>query len=113
VSGSDGVMFTPAAGTVDAALLGAGRTFSGQGSLATVRFEAIASGAPDLGVASITARDPQNQAVTVSIAQSPLSVPMVVTETELRPVAPNPARGRATLSYAVAARGPVDLSIFS
>ena len=112
VTSQGGVMFSPGPGRADAAVLGEGSSFTGQGTLVTVRFRAIASGAPHIGIAGVEGRNSLNQSVTVNIS-NPLSVEAVVTATDLMPVIPNPARGRAALQYSIATRGPVDLSVFS
>jgi len=112
VSGG-GIMLQPSAGTVDAAMLGGGNTFAGTGSIAIVHFQAIASGDPALGIQTVTARDPQNAPVAVSVASSPLAVPGSIHVTELQPVMPNPARNRATVAYSLAKAGPVDVAIYS
>ena len=115
VSERGGVVFSAVPGSVDAALLGkAEQGMVGQGVLATVRFRSIAKGAPAIGVATVIGRDNLNQAVKVSIGTSAAPVlPGRATLTQLQPVRPNPAPGRATIGYSLVKQGNVDLAIFS
>ena len=107
----DGVALSPAAGTVDMALLGVnGRGMSGL--MATVRFRSIAAGDPGIGVEHVIGRDGKNNAVAVKVG-APIASANVATSTELQSVAPNPARINSVISFSLAVQGRVDLSIFS
>jgi flagellar hook assembly protein FlgD len=82
------------------------------GTLASMRFEAIANGAPGIAVAQALGRDGANQNVSIA-AQSGLAAGRVVSATELFPVIPNPVRGEAMVQYSLAQEGPVSLAIYS
>src|SRR4029077_17022944 len=57
-----GIVLSPRAGTVDAALLGARADgLEGDGALATVTFRALRSGEPALGFGRVLARDAANR----------------------------------------------------
>ncbi len=107
-----GVMFSPAAGAADAALLGPGQGMTGTGVVATVHFHATATGDPGVDVDHLQGRDGSNQAVTIAIG-TPLAVGSIVRATDLQPVIPNPSQGHATVAYSLAKDGPVDLSVYS
>jgi flagellar hook assembly protein FlgD len=77
-----------------------------------VRFRAIGSGDPRLGIDHVTGRDGANRAVAVAIGK-PASVESAVTVTELLPAMPNPMTLGTSLQYALATRGAIDLSIYS
>src|SRR5262249_15180712 len=82
VASQGGVMFSPAAGQVDAALLGAGQGMVGEGTVAVVRFRAVTSGVPNVEVGGVIGRDGANQAVAVKVS-APLAVIPVATTTRL------------------------------
>jgi hypothetical protein len=108
-----GLALTPAPGTVDAVVIGGrGAGLTGEGALASVEFEALASGAPAIVLAGVDARDASNHPIEVRLAAAPPAAPMVH-ETRLGSAAPNPFRDRTRLAFALAARGPVDLAIHS
>jgi FlgD Ig-like domain len=112
VSSAGGVVFSPGPGRADAALLGAGAGMTGEGAVASVRFRAVAAGAPNVSIARATGRSSSNKDVAVTL-KNPVAVASLVSVTELFPVIPNPTRGSAMVQYALAKRGPVDLSVFS
>ena len=112
VTSQGGVVMSPGPGRADAALLGAASGLTGQGTVATIRFHAIASGAPRVLIAQADGRDAQNQSTPVQVS-NPLAVDSRVTATDLMPVISNPAHGHAALQYSMVARGAVDLSIYS
>lgn len=104
----NGVVLSAGPGNVDAALLGVrDMGVAGDGVLATVRFEALRSGAPAIGVARVTARDAANRPVAFGTATG------LPHETALMPVAPNPFRNAASLSFALPREAAVDLAVFS
>jgi hypothetical protein len=108
-----GTVLSPGAGRADAALLGPPAGITGMGTVATVRFHAIAAGDPQVTIDQVTGRDNANQDVAVQVMSGPLAASDPVRQTELQPVIPNPAPGHATLAYALAVAGPVDLAIYS
>ncbi|MEQ1833112.1 MAG: FlgD immunoglobulin-like domain containing protein, partial [Candidatus Eisenbacteria bacterium] len=108
-----GVAFSAAPGRIDAALLGVREQgFSGEGEVATVTFRALRTGAPLLRVAHAEARDAANR---------PLSAELLgLDHLDARPAqtllfapSPNPARGPALVSFALAQGGRADLAIYS
>ncbi len=103
----NGVVFSSGAGNVDAALLGANRGLAGEGVLATVTFRALASGAPNVTLAKVDARDATNQ--PVELAGVKPAGP--VTTSFARPM-PNPFHGTTVLSYALAKGGAVELAVY-
>ncbi len=112
ISAPRGVVLSPSAGTVDAALLGAGSRIAGHGLLATVRFRAIAAGTPAIGVERVIGRDGENSSVAVMTGTLAVTA-NVATKTELQPVVPNPSRGSSVLTFSLVAAAHVDLSIYS
>jgi hypothetical protein len=112
ITAQNGVVLSPGAGCADAALLGAGRGITGQGTVAVIHFRAVGDGAPGVQITHALGRNASNQDVAISI-QAPVSIDAVVAATDLMPVIPNPVRDRATLNYSIARRGNVDLSIYS
>jgi hypothetical protein len=109
ITSQNGVVFSAQPGNVDAAVLGTNRTIAGEGVVATVTFQALASGKPGVALAKVEARDVANRHVTLT-AGAPVAQP---TETVLMPVAPNPVRGNATLAFSLARAGKVELAIYS
>ncbi len=108
IVGQDGVVLSSAPGSVDAAVLGSGKTIGGEGEVAVVTFRALRSGAPQVALASLEARDAANRSVTAAGVRPELPV-----ATSLAPAAPNPFAGRTVLAYALAQDGPVELAIYS
>jgi hypothetical protein len=111
----DGVAFTPEAGVVDAALLGLrDRAIAGEGELVRVRFRVIGSGDPAIRIESVEARDGENQPVELD-ARAGGSGPQagVPRATALLPNIPNPFNPTTRLAFTLAARGPVELSIYT
>ncbi len=108
LQGQNGVVMSAAPGNVDAALLGVrNQGLAGEGVIARVSFVALASGAPKIAVARVDARDAANHPVAFGAAVA--AAPRL---TELQPVAPNPFRMNAALSFALARPQAVDLSIY-
>jgi hypothetical protein len=108
-----GVMFSPQPGTVDAACAGLGSPYAGTGTIAGVRFHAIASGAPGIAIASVIGRGTHNEPLAVDISNDILGVPSLPAATELHAARPNPSRDRTAIEYALAERGDVDLAVYS
>jgi hypothetical protein len=97
---------------VDAALLGARETgMIGDVEVATVTFQAIASGSSGIGLAGVTARDASNQPVATSIhvADVESAAPLA---TALAKPWPNPSRGAIALGFALARAGRAELAIY-
>jgi hypothetical protein len=112
VSNANGVVFSPAPGTVDAALLGVrDQGLAGEGDIATVRFKVLAAIDPEIAIGSVTARDAQNQ--PVSLGASSGTQDALPKATLLMAPAPNPTNRVSTLAYSLAKTGRVDLSIYS
>ncbi len=112
VSSQGGVMYSPAPGGADATLLGPGPGIAGEGPLAVFHFLALQSGDAGLDFDRVLGRSDVNGDVPIDIGVTTPVTP-IVSATELRPVVPNPAVGRATLVYSLARRGRVDLAVFS
>lgn len=110
--GQNGLLLSPGPGKVDAALLGARETgMLGDVELAMVTFQAIASGNPDIRLASVVARDASNRPVATAVAVAGVD-PAAPGATALGAPWPNPARGATTLVFGLARPGPVELSIY-
>lgn len=112
LAGQDGLVLSPEPGRVDAALLGARELgMAGDLEVATVTFQALATGAPALRLASVFARDARNQPVA-----SDIEVTGVEREapraTALAAPWPNPARDATTLEFGLAHAGAVELAIY-
>jgi hypothetical protein len=108
-----GVVLSPGAGTVDAALLGVrAQGMVGEGSLATFTFRARRAGEPALRFGRVLARDaanrplPQGTLVTSGGRSQPVS-------TALLAPSPDPAAGSMTLAFTLAEPGAVELAIYS
>jgi hypothetical protein len=108
----DGLALTPGHGRVDAALLGARETgMIGNVEVATVTFQAIASGSPGIGLGGITARDAWNQPVPTSVHVADVESGTPLT-TALAAPSPNPSRGAIALGFALARAGKAELAIY-
>jgi hypothetical protein len=105
------LVLSPRPGAVDAAVLGAGAGFRGEGVVATVTFRALRAGDPKIRLASANARDPRNRKVSLVLSESAVKLPPSVTQ--LAPASPNPFRQSATLAFSLAQSGPVELAVFS
>jgi len=108
-----GIVLSPRPGVVDAAFLGVRpQGTSGEGVLATVTFEVIAAGNPQIRIASIVGRDPANRpiAITVGVPPRPKVIPAV---TSLAFAAPNPFQENTTFAFGLAQAGPVELAVYS
>jgi len=107
-----GTVLSMKPGTVDAAVFGVGRGFSGEGVVATVTFRSLKDGDPRIHLGTVDARSLQNHKLDLTTAERPLvaDAPKV---TQLAPVAPNPFRQSATIGFSLSKSGPVDLAIFS
>jgi hypothetical protein len=104
---------------VDAVSLGEGRTFTGSGEVARLRFRQRGQGAaPALAVVDL--RDAGNRAPGVANERDETGADRVVTAglavvggLELGPIAhPNPFSGRTDISFRISAASPVDMRIY-
>jgi hypothetical protein len=106
--GRAGVVLSSGPGDVDAALLGAGPGFAGEGELARVTFRVKAAGDPALALGGIVARDLQNRDVTIGG-----SGPGTFTgTTALRMAFPNPFARTTTVVLSLHETGPADVSVY-
>jgi len=104
----DGLVLSARPGSVDAAVLGSGRAFTGEGVLATVTFRALRTGAPQVALAALDARDAGNRKVTLAGVKPP--APVV---TAFAAPMPNPFSRTATLSFGLARAGEAELAIYT
>jgi len=109
--GAGGLALSPAAGTVDAAVLGSSAGgITGEGDLALVHFRARADGAPRVRVAEANARDGANQAVALELDGTP--APVLQLATGIGRVFPNPFQGSLNVPFALAKESRVTVTIF-
>ncbi len=112
VTSANGVVFSPEAGTVDAALLGVREAgFTGEGELASVRFRVIGEGDPGIALGEVIARDANNQPVTLG-EPSAVEGALPATTRLLAPM-PNPSSSSSVLAFSLAKPGRVDLAVYS
>jgi hypothetical protein len=112
IANANGVVFSPAPGTVDAALLGVrDKGIDGDGDIAAVRFKVLNAIDPEIAIAEVTARDSHNQAV--SLGGSVGSQDALPKATLLLAPAPNPTARVSNLAFSLAHAGRVDLAIYS
>jgi hypothetical protein len=97
-------------GVVDIARLGSGRGLTGTGEVAAVTFRRVGEGDPKIALGSVDARDAANASVAMTFASRSQSVVPQVTSFDR--VAPNPASDRATMAFALAKGGPVELAVY-
>jgi len=113
-----GVVLSPAAACVDAALLGVrdqasrGGGISGAGSLATVTFRARTSGDPAIRFARVLARDAANRPIPASALELGARGAAPARTLLLAP-APNPSAAGASLGFSLARAGEVELAVYS
>ncbi len=114
VTRAGGIVLSPGVGALDAALLGAReRGFAGRVELGVVTFRVLRTGDPGVAIAAAKARDRRNETVALAGAGA-VPAPEANTlpgATALLPVSPNPARGEAMLSFALARPARVELAI--
>jgi len=108
-----GVTLSPRPGTVDAALLGVrGSGISGEGDVARVTFRAKRQGDAAIRLGDVIARDATNRALPIgAIAQATQAD--APARTLMFSPWPNPTPGNATLSFALARPGNVELAVYS
>jgi len=105
------LLFSPAAGAVDAAVFGS--TFAGEGELARITFQVIGAGDPGIALGEVLARDAENRTVKLELATDPGNRGVLPTLTRLLPTAPNPFLSATVISFALAEEGPVILRIYA
>ena len=103
------ILLSRAPGNVDAVRLGAG--FTGSGTLAEVRFRALAAGDPRVRLATVVARDAANQPLALgsTLAAPGVDVPG---RTQLGIIAPNPFRTQLVIQLANAHLQRVRLRVY-
>lgn len=112
MDGQNGLVLTAAPGRVDAALLGAREVgMLGDVEVATVTFQAIATGDPGIALAQVLARDAWNQPVETGIAVTD-APPATARTTSLSAPRPNPSFGHTALEFALERAGRVELAIY-
>ncbi|MGH7725306.1 MAG: FlgD immunoglobulin-like domain containing protein [Candidatus Eiseniibacteriota bacterium] len=112
LTAAGGVAFSPAAGTVDAALLGVRETgFAGELDLATVRFRVKRAGDPAFALGEVVARDARNRPIALGVAAGAHAVR--ASRTALLGAAPNPFRSATMFTYGLVVSGPVEFSIYT
>ena len=113
IEAQGGVVLSPGAGTVDAALLGIREQgMTGEGEVAHVSFRVLRAGNPGIRLAQVVARDAANQPLASGQIEQTTQAE-VPTETVLLAPAPNPFRGSATLVFSLARAGTVELVVYS
>jgi len=112
LAAQEGVVFSPAPGTVDLAVLGAGRPgVSGEGEVALVTFRALRSGAPALRLTSADARDASNR--RVNLATGVNATRQAVFTTALAIPRPSPFRDRTQVVFTLGSPAAVQLTVHS
>jgi hypothetical protein len=111
--GGQGLVLSPAAGTVDAAVLGS--PIVGAGVLATVSFRVKAEGAAKIELGEIEARDGANHSLEVAeeLQVIEAAAPEIPKVTQLLPSAPNPFRGKTTIGFTLSQPGKVNMRIYA
>ena len=106
-------MFSPRLGVADAALLGVrGSGIAGTGDVARFRFKVLREGDAGLQIKRVIARDASNHPLDPSgFGRSVVAA--LPAHTLLLAPSPNPARGNATLAFALAQKGDAELAIYS
>ena len=98
---------------MDAALLGPrAQGFSGTIEVATITFQRLTAGDPQIAINSATARNVSNGTVSVTLG-STTAVPATPSVTSFAVPSPNPFRGMARLAFALARPGAVSLELFA
>ncbi|MEQ1833937.1 MAG: FlgD immunoglobulin-like domain containing protein, partial [Candidatus Eisenbacteria bacterium] len=104
-----GMVLSPDAGVVDAAVFGVGGGIAGSGTLARVTFRMHTAGDPAIRIANTDARDAQNQPLALSTAGTDGGYSG---RTALRMAFPNPFDQSLTIALALAQRGPAQVGVF-
>jgi hypothetical protein len=104
-------VFTPAPGTVDAAVFGHGLALSGSGELARVTFRVKSAGDPGIVLGSVRARDVGNQPIAL-VTPLPEDSRPLPTRMELAPSYPNPFNNAITVMFGMPREGRAQLGVF-
>lgn len=113
VESQGGIVLSPRHGKVDAALLGARDVgLTGAGEVASFGFRVLREGDAAIRLERILARDGDNRPFAPE-AVGRATIAQVPARTLLLAPWPNPSPVAATLAFALAERGPVELAIFS
>jgi len=107
--GRDAVVLSAQPGNVDAALLGVGPGFAGEGELARVSFRVKAAGDPAIGIGSVEARDAQLRSLAMGFIGAPNAAPG---RTALRLAFPNPFERSTTVVFALGRAGPASVRVY-
>jgi hypothetical protein len=105
------VVLSPAAGTVDVALLGEGGGLVGDGRLALVSFRVKAGGGPGIRIDRAIARDAANRPVTIGTL-APGGAEILPARTELGSVFPNPFGRTASVQLSLAREAKVKVGVY-
>ncbi|MBL0176631.1 MAG: T9SS type A sorting domain-containing protein [Ignavibacteria bacterium] len=95
---------------VDAAMLGAGRTVSHSGDLATVRFEVLRDGDPGLVFGTARLRDGENRNIVARLKSTSANAPQGFA---LSQNFPNPFTPMTTIAYQVAENTTVTIDVYN
>lgn len=113
IEGQGGVMLSPQPGTVDAALLGVrGTGIEGEGDIARFTFRALRQGEAAIRLGHVIARDAANRPLATDAIEEATQAKTPGRTLLLAPW-PNPTRGNATLAFALAEPGNVELALYS
>jgi hypothetical protein len=104
-----GVLFSPAPGTVDAAVFGS--PLRGEGVLGTVLFRVKAAGDPAIALGEVLARDAENRPVAVQLGKA-VDAGVLPSVTRLLPAAPNPFLGATLVRFGLAEAGAVSIRVY-
>jgi len=106
-----GQAFSAKPGSVDAAVM-RGQGLSGEGVLAAMTFRVLSTGDPKIRIEALEGRDARNRSVDVTQSLRP-QAPVVPLTTQLSFARPNPFRQTVTIPFSLAARGSVELVLYS
>jgi hypothetical protein len=113
LEGQAGLVLTPRTGTVDAALLGVRTSgISGEGDVARLTFRVLREGDAAIRLDQLVARDAANRPLAAEAIDQRTRVE-APSQTVLLAPWPNPAAGSATLAFALAQGGNVELALYS
>ena len=107
------MLFSPRVGAVDGALLGVrGYGITGAGEVASFQFRVLREGDAGFRIASVIARNAANRSLDPGGLRRGVVAALPARTLMLAP-APNPARGSATLAFALAQQCDAELAIYS
>ena len=111
IEAQGGIVLSPGAATVDAALLGAHASgITGAGDVAAIAFRVLRAGDPGIRLAEVRARDAANRPIAPALLQAGAGTAPAVTAL-LRP-STNPFRDATVLSFSLATAGTPELSVY-